>query len=80
MPLIIAKTTTTVATTRPQKIAVPTASPLLFERDYQVALNYLNMPLIIAITNAIVAMTRPQKMAVSDIALARANALRDIFP
>lgn len=57
-----------------------TASPLLFERDYQVALNYLNMPLIIAITNTIVAMTKPQKIAISDISLARATALRNIFP
>jgi methyl coenzyme M reductase beta subunit len=50
------------------------------ESRCQVALDYANMPFIIAIATTIIAITRLHEIAISDRALARASALRDIFP
>ena len=52
----------------------------LLESGCQVALDYANMPFIIAIATTIIAITRLHEIAISDRALARASALRDIFP
>jgi hypothetical protein len=52
----------------------------LLQLGCQVVLYYANMPFVIAIATTIIAITRLHESAISDRALARASALRDIFP